>query len=114
MVYDGSVITDEFLDNRFSILHGDGYAPYFRAMFGGDKQQLMDSTVVPESDLARIEADVLMMHGREDRPVPAAETSLILGRALRNCDVMLVGRCGHSPALEHPGKVLCGAELLFG
>lgn len=114
LVHDGSVITDRFLDQRLGILHGDGYAPYFRSMFGGDKQRLMDGTIVPEADLARIAADVLMMHGRDDRPVPAAETSLVLGRLLRNCDVMLVGRCGHSPSLEHPGKVLGGAELLFG
>lgn len=114
LVYDGSVITDAFLDNRFTILHGDGYAPYFRSLFGGDKQRLMDSTIVPEADLARIDADVLMMHGRDDRPVPAAETTLVLSRILRNCDVMLVGRCGHSPSLEHPEKVLRGAELVFG
>lgn len=114
LVYDDSVITDAFLDDRLRILHADGYAAYFRSMFGGNKQRLLDSTVLEESELAMIEADVIMLHGRDDRPVPAAETTLVLGQAIRNCDVVLVGRCGHSPSLEHPDKVLGAAQQLIG
>ena len=114
LVYDSSVITEPFLDNRLEMLRTEGYAEYFRAMFGGDKQALVDSATLDSSLLAAIRADVVMMHGREDKPVPYEETSLALGRQITNCDVMVVGRCGHSPSLEHPDKVLGMAAQLFG
>jgi pimeloyl-ACP methyl ester carboxylesterase len=57
---------------------------------------------------------VMMMHGRDDRPFPYAQNSLALSAAIPHADVVLVGRCGHSPALEHPQKLLSAAKLLLG
>lgn len=114
LVYDTSVITDSFLDNRVEMLNTQGYAEYFRAMFGGDKQALTDSARLDAELLTGIQADVVMMHGREDRPVPVDQTSLVLGRMISNCDVMVIGHCGHSPSLEHPDKVLHTAHMLYG
>jgi pimeloyl-ACP methyl ester carboxylesterase len=56
----------------------------------------------------------VMMHGRNDQPFPYANNSLALSAAIPHADVILVGRCGHSPALEHPQKFLSAANLLFG
>ena len=82
-------------------------------MFGEDHQSLVDSACLDESTLSKITADVVMMHGREDRPVPADQTTLSIGKILLNCDVSIIGRCGHSPSMEHPEKVLGAAKLLF-
>lgn len=114
LVYDRSVITDAFLDNRMTILHGGDYAPYFRSMFAGDKQRYVDAAVLPTDALERLRCDVVMMHGRDDMPFPFMENTLALSRSIPNADVMIVGRCGHSPALEHPDKLLAAAHMLFG
>ncbi len=114
LVYDRSVVTDALLDSRMEILHDGEYGPYFRSMFAGDKQQYVDAAVLPPETLKRIKCDVVMMHGRDDMPFPYAENSLALSTAIPHADVILVGRCGHSPALEHPDKLLSAAKLLFG
>ena len=114
LVYDRSVVTDALLDSRMEILHDGEYGPYFRSMFAGDKQQYVDAAVLPAEMLNALTCDVMMMHGRDDRPFPFAKNSLALSPAIHHADVILVGRCGHSPALEHPQKLLSAANLLFG
>jgi 2-hydroxymuconate-semialdehyde hydrolase len=113
LVYDRSIITESFLDNRMELLQTPGYKEYFGKMFEVDHQFLIDSACLGEELLNGISADVLMMHGREDRPVPANQTSLVLGGMIRNCDVTVIGQCGHSPSMEHPEKVLSAAMQLF-
>jgi 2-hydroxymuconate-semialdehyde hydrolase len=114
LVYDGSVITEAFLDNRMAILHGGDYAPYFRAMFAGDKQRFIDAAALTQAELDAVGCEVLMLHGRDDRPFPCAENTLKLAPRLARADVMVIARCGHSPALEHPEKLIGAARMLFG
>ncbi|MGD9538230.1 MAG: alpha/beta fold hydrolase [Alphaproteobacteria bacterium] len=114
LVFDTSVISEEFLDNRMKILHGGDYGPYFRAMFAGDKQRFIDAAVLSDDELSRVRGDVIMMHGRDDKPFPCAENTLALAPRIARADVMVIARCGHSPALEHPEKLLAAAHMLFG
>jgi 2-hydroxymuconate-semialdehyde hydrolase len=114
LVYDRSVVTDALLDSRMEILHDGEYGPYFRSMFAGSKQQYVDAAVLPKEMLNGLTCDVVMMHGRDDRPFPYTENSLALSATIPHADVILVGRCGHSPALEHPDKLLSTAQQLFG
>jgi 2-hydroxymuconate-semialdehyde hydrolase len=114
LVYDRTVVTDALLNNRMEILHDGKYGPYFRTMFAGSKQQYVDAAVLPPETLNALTCDVVMMHGRDDQPFPYAENSLALSAAIPYADVILLGRCGHSPALEHPEKLLSAAKLLFG
>ncbi len=113
LVYDKSVVTDTLLDSRMEILHDGVYGPYFKSMFSGAKQQYVDAAVLPVKILEGLTCDVVMMHGRDDNPFPYEENSLALSSAIPHADVILVGRCGHSPALEHPEKLLTAAKLLF-
>jgi 2-hydroxymuconate-semialdehyde hydrolase len=114
LVYDQSVITEGFLDNRMKILHEGDYAAYFRAMFAGDKQRFIDQAALTPAELAKIDGDVLMLHGRDDLPFPALDNSIALARQLPRADLMVIARCGHSPALEHPTKLISAAIGLFG
>ncbi len=72
----------------------------FEAMFGGDRQKVVDALVVPESSLRLIEHDILMIHGRDDRIVPL-ETSLWLLPRLPRAQLHVVPRCGHWTQIEH-------------
>lgn len=114
LVYDRTLITDEFVENRFQVLQRGDYPAYFSSMFSGDKQRYIDASVLPASLLADVRCEVLMLHGRDDLPIPFEETTLVLARQLPNADVWVLARCGHSPALEHPDKVLAAAQALFG
>jgi 2-hydroxymuconate-semialdehyde hydrolase len=111
---DKSLITEAFLDDRMQVLQAPGYAEYFRAMFTDGKQRYIDQAVMSPDQPRRLDCDVIMMHGRKDLPIPAANNSLALGGMLPRADIMIVGRCGHSPALEHPDKLLACAAMLFG
>jgi 2-hydroxymuconate-semialdehyde hydrolase len=114
LVFDKSVITDEYLDNRMRVLHSGDYADYFRSMFAGDKQQYIDAARLSEEELQGVTCPVLMVHGRNDLPFPFEETTLTLSRSLRQADVVALSNCGHSPALEHPVKLVHLSEMIFG
>ena len=114
LVHDPSVITDAFLDARMAILHDGEYGPYFRSMFAGDKQRYIDEAVLPPDRLSSLACQVMMLHGRDDRPFPCEENTRVLARHIRKADTFVIAACGHSPALEHPDKLLAAAQMLFG
>jgi len=107
-------VTEAWIAGREKILFGDkAYGLYFSAMFEGDRQIYADSSVLPEQDLGRIKADVVMMHGRDDRPFPPS-VSIALSEKIANADLTLLANCSHSIALEYPDKLISAARLLFG
>jgi len=114
LVHDIDAISDTVLDERWKILSVPGYGDHFRAMFAGDKQTLMDSWVLSESQLRSIAIPVTLVHGRDDLPCPADLTSLRLAQSIRHADVVLLARCGHAPSMEQPQKVIAAVELAFG
>jgi 2-hydroxymuconate-semialdehyde hydrolase len=113
LIYDHSLITDELLDNRMTLLGSNGYAGYFGEMFAGSKQRYVDACVLDPSLLRGLKCKVAMVHGRDDKPIPAMENSVSIGAMIPNADVIVLGKCGHSPALEHPGKFLDIAKMVF-
>jgi 2-hydroxymuconate-semialdehyde hydrolase len=114
LIYNHSLITDELLDNRMKLLGSNGYAGYFGEMFAGNKQQFVDACVLDRSELRGLNCEVTLVHGRDDKPIPAMENSVSIGALIPKADVVLLGKCSHSPALEHPGKFLDIAKMVFG
>lgn len=113
MVFDQAAITDDMLETRWELLNQPGYDAYFEAMFDGDRQALIDSAVVTDEEAARITADITMLHGRNDKPCPAAETTLVVAEKLPKADVILLGDCGHNLPRERTGDYLAAARALF-
>lgn len=114
LVFDHSVITDAYLDGRMQVLQSPGYAEYFRSMFSGDRQRFADAAILTPEELARIRCPVMMVHGRDDRPFPYEETTARLAKSLPQADVVALGRCAHSPAVEQPETLLRLAAMHFG
>jgi 2-hydroxymuconate-semialdehyde hydrolase len=112
-MHDVSGITEEIIEQRYKSVTSPGYAEYFEAMLGEDQQQKLDQARVPAGELARIEAPVLVMHGRNDLPCPAEETALEIHRGLRNADLHLFANCGHAIPREYPDKVVALARMWF-
>jgi 2-hydroxymuconate-semialdehyde hydrolase len=112
LVYDASVIDDAYLDNRESVLFQGDYRSYFGAMFAGDKQRFVDAAILSSRELAAVHCPVTMVHGRNDVGFPATST-MTIAESLPQADVILLARCSHSIAMEHPEKLIAAAELLF-
>lgn len=105
-VHDASMLSAEQIAVRYQSLVDGGRAPYFRDMMSGDRQALLQTCRLAPEELRRVDADVLLIHGREDRPVPYRESALHLFDHLPRCKLALLSRCGHNPMLEHTQDVL--------
>jgi 2-hydroxymuconate-semialdehyde hydrolase len=113
MVHDADAVTDEMIEGRWQLLESEGYAEYFGAMFAPPRQRYIDAGIVSADELARITADVVMLHGRDDRPCPATETTLVVAESLPQADVRLYGNCGHNLPRERTEDYLAAATELF-
>ncbi|MCF4167356.1 alpha/beta hydrolase [Zavarzinia compransoris] len=106
LMYDHDGITDELLDYRMGILHDGVYGPHFSAMFEGEKQRFIEAAALSPAELAKVTCEVMMVHGMNDVMFPAEGTTIPMSRHLPQADLLLLARCGHLPALEHPDKLL--------
>lgn len=104
-VHDAASLTDAQVAARFDLLAQDGRGAYFTEMMAsGREANLKTGWLAPEL-LSRVSAEVLLIHGRDDRPVPYRDSALHLLDHLPDCRLMLLGRCGHNPMLERTADV---------
>ncbi len=113
MVHEADAVTDEMIEGRWQLLESEGYAEYFGAMFAPPRQHYIDAGIVSADELKAITADVVMLHGRDDQPCPAAETTLVVAESLPHADVRLYGNCGHNLPRERTKDYLAAATELF-
>lgn len=113
LIHNHALIDETYLTNREKVLFQGDYAAYFSSMFAGDKQQYIDAALLTPDELARVRCGVTMLHGRNDPGFPAEPLTLTLAKSLPQADIVLIGNCSHSIAMEHPTKLLAAARLLF-
>jgi len=114
LVSNKALLTPEWVETRTGVLSNPSYRAYFKEMFAGDKQAYIDSTVLTENELANVRCPVLLVHGRNDLPIPYEDVALPLLERLPRADHFAIADCGHSPAFEHPDKVIRLARDFFG
>lgn len=105
LVYDDSIITQAYIDGRKKVLYDGAYKEYFSKMFQGDKSAYIKASILDAQELTNIKNPVLLIHGRDDDPIPA-EGSIKLASELKNADLIILSKCGHSVAIEHPEKLV--------
>jgi 2-hydroxymuconate-semialdehyde hydrolase len=113
LVYDKSLIDEGYLSNREKVLFSGDYEHYFAQMFAGDKRRFIDQALLSAEELNKVSCDVLMVHGRADFAFPAEPLTLSISRSIPQADIVLLGRCSHSIAFEHPDKFLALAQSFF-
>jgi 2-hydroxymuconate-semialdehyde hydrolase len=114
LIHDHRLIDEAYLQTRERVLFGDpSYGDYFDSMFVGDKQAYVQASLLASEELSRIRCDIVMMHGRDDRPFPAEPLTLTLAKSIPQADVHLLGQCFHSIAMEYPQKLIDAALALF-
>lgn len=114
MVFNQAALSDDMINGRWNLLTQEGYGDYFVQMFAGNRQDFIDAAVLTDEEAGSISAAVTMVHGRNDRPCPADQTTLALADRLPAADVILLGGCGHNLPREQTEKYLEAAYALFG
>ncbi len=92
-------ITDEAVQLRYETSIRPGYQSTFEKLFPGSREQKMIAMVTPDEQIAAINNEVLLIHGREDYVVPM-ETSERLFKLIPRSELHLFGQCGHWSHLD--------------
>lgn len=86
----------------------------FDGLLGEDLDAAVERTWLSPERLGHVRRPVLLVHGREDRPVPFdANVPHLLG-ALPHAHLLALARCGHNRLREHPGLALGAAMAVLG
>ena len=91
---DPSSITETMIDLRYNTYKKPGYEEVFKRLFPPSREGKMNAMLTPEADIAAIQNEVLLVHGREDYVV-SKETSLRLSSMIRRSELHIFGECGH-------------------
>jgi 2-hydroxymuconate-semialdehyde hydrolase len=72
-------------------------------MFPAPRQRWVDAMCSPEADIRALPHETLVLHGREDRVIPLAN-SLTLADWVPNSQLHVFGHCGHWTQIEHAAR----------
>jgi 2-hydroxymuconate-semialdehyde hydrolase len=97
LVHDPAVITNELVDARYLTSIAPGVQEQFEAMFSGGS--LVTDDAVSFASLAMVQHATLIVHGREDRVVPA-DHGWDLAQTIPNAELHLLPKCGHWLQIE--------------
>ena len=98
--YDRSLVTDELAELRYQASIRPGFQESFSAMFPAPRQRWVDAMASAEADIRAIQHKTLVIHGRDDRVIPLAN-SITLNRWIDDSQLHVFGRCGHWVQIEH-------------
>jgi pimeloyl-ACP methyl ester carboxylesterase len=98
--YSRELVTDELAQVRYQASIQPGFQESFSAMFPAPRQRWVDAMVTPDDEIAALPHPTLVVHGREDRVIPLAN-SLRLLELVPDVRLHVFGRCGHWTQIEH-------------
>lgn len=98
---DGFGDVDALVDARLENALREDVQRSWRAMFTSPDGQPVRELGVGEDAVRAIAQPTLVVHGREDRIIPA-EASTWLHERIHLSDLVVLGRCGHWAMLERP------------
>ena len=100
LAWDHSRLTDDLIRSRYEASIRPGAHEPYNATFGGkDRQANIAMLASREADLAQLDHEVLILHGKADEVIPQ-EVSLRLTNILRKSDLQFYGECGHWVQIE--------------
>lgn len=112
-VFNPRFIDDAEIDLRWKTLMRPGYREYFAKMYPKGRQYYLDVSSLTDAELKAIKCPVVLMHGANDISFGPEKTSLPLAKKIEGADVIILSRCGHSIALEHPEKFIGVIDSFF-
>ena len=101
--HDNALATDELAQLRYEASIRPGFHESFSAMFPAPRQRWVDAMCSAEADIRALPHETLVLHGREDRVIPLAN-SLTLAQWIPNSQLHVFGHCGHWTQIEHAAR----------
>lgn len=101
--WDRSLVNDELARLRYEASIRPGFQESFSAMFPAPRQRWVDAMASREAAIRAIPHETLVIHGRDDRIIPLAN-SLTLAGWISRSQLHVFGRCGHWTQIEHAGR----------
>ena len=98
--FDRTLVNDELARLRFEASIRPGFQESFAAMFPAPRQRWVDAMASRKIDILGMPHETLIIHGREDRIIPLAN-SLTLAQWIERSQLHVFGRCGHWTQIEH-------------
>ncbi|GAW50119.1 MULTISPECIES: alpha/beta fold hydrolase [unclassified Nocardioides] len=106
LAHDQSVNTPELVELRYRASTAPGIDEAWQRMFPAPRQRWWDDLALSYEELATIAQPTLLVHGRDDKVIPFAETSLRLLDLLRDVRLVGFGDAGHWVQIERRAEFL--------
>jgi 2-hydroxymuconate-semialdehyde hydrolase len=103
MAFDRSLVTDELAELRYKATIRPGAQEAFERVFPEPLQRHLDAQIISDEALQSMPQEVLILHGRDDRVVPFAN-SLHMFEMIPNAQLHAFGKCGHWTQIEHAAR----------
>jgi pimeloyl-ACP methyl ester carboxylesterase len=97
--YSRVLVNDELARVRYAASVEPGFQEAFSSMFPAPRQQWVEAMTTPEEEIRKLQHRTLIVHGREDRVIPLAN-SYKLEELLENADLSVFSHCGHWSMIE--------------
>jgi len=101
--YSRVLVTDELAKLRYEASIRPGFQESFGSMFPFPRQTSVEAMASDEKDIANIDKDVLIIHGRDDKVIPF-ENSVRLHHLIKKSQIHSFGECGHWSQIEHKDR----------
>jgi 2-hydroxymuconate-semialdehyde hydrolase len=101
--YDRNLVTDELAQLRYKAAARPGISEAFSSMFPAPRQRWITKLAHSESDIAKLQNKTLILHGREDKVIPASN-ALKLFELIPNSELHMFGKSGHWTQIEHKDR----------
>ena len=101
--YDRNLVSDVLAQLRYEASARPGFHESYASMFPAPRQRWVDALASKESDIAAIDKETLIIHGRDDKVIPA-ENSLRFSQLISRSQLHVFGRCGHWTQIEHSAR----------
>jgi 2-hydroxymuconate-semialdehyde hydrolase len=97
---------------RFEATDRPDYQAAFRSMFPAPRQRWVDAMAPTAEQLAKVQCETLMIHGREDKLVPV-DVSIDAAKIVPRAELHVFGHCGHWVQMERPREFMALIESFF-
>ncbi|MGI8516749.1 MAG: alpha/beta fold hydrolase [Acidimicrobiia bacterium] len=98
--FDRSLVTEELAQMRYEASIQLGVQEAFAAMFPAPRQRWIDALASEDDEIKRIEAETLIIHGRDDQIIPLSNSMRLLD-LINHSQLHVFGRSGHWVQIEH-------------
>ena len=101
--YSRVLVTDELAKMRYEASIRSGFQESFSSMFPYPRQSSVSAMASNEEDIKKINKEVLIIHGRDDKVIPF-ENSIRLHSLITSSQLHSFGECGHWSQIEHKDR----------